>query len=237
MIVRHPLDLGSRVITLCDCPLCGWQHVEDWGQEVIFTSGETRAQYRALEEFDVNSPHLALAELGTHLKRNVSDIYALGWRRFEEIVNDVLSRNGFQTVLTQPTRDNAADILILSKDSKVDAIVECKKINRGRKLNVNVVRTLIGAAVDWDVRKVWLVTTGGLTRPATQRVDIYRKRGFEFEIVKAQELLDLLGVYNEAMPLLPNLSDEVKAQIIKTNTEALNAEKHNGWPNGYPRLF
>ena len=237
LIFRNAHNSLSRSTTLTNCPLCGWNHVEDWAQEVVFTSGESLHRFSTLAQFDINSAELALSELGTHLKRNFADVYSLSWRRFEEIVENVLSLNGFRTVLTQPTRDTAADILILSQGGGVDAIVECKRIARGRKITVNTIRVLIGAAVDWDVRRVSLVTTGELTKPAWWKVAGYRDKGYEFEIVKGHELLTLLGVYNDMMPPLANLDDDARREIIERNTRALITEAQNGWPNGTPNLW
>lgn len=237
MIFRYAHNLGSRVTRVGDCPFCGWRSIENWAQEFTLTGGETRDWCKALAEFDVNSPQVALSELGTYLKRNVADVYALNWRRFEEIVEDVFSRNGLRTYLTQATRDNAADILIVGESDRVETIVECKRIDRERKIDVNVIRILIGAAVDWEVKHVCLVTTGGLTAPAASRVASYRDKGYIFDVIKAQELLTLLDVYNGSLPSWPKLDDETKAQIIQQNVDILRNEERSGWPNGTPSLF
>jgi hypothetical protein len=78
--------------------------------------------------FGLNDTEVALAELGSHLKTHVSDLYRLSWRRFEELIEDIFKRFGFRTVLTQQSRDGGADVVLLRDDSQeAHAIVECKK--------------------------------------------------------------------------------------------------------------
>lgn len=122
-------------------------------------------------------------------------------------------------MLTQCTRDGGADILLLNDETNgVQAIIECKKYARNRTLGVIAVRTLIGAAVDWDVRRAYLVTTSDFSSVARFKAIDYKKRGYEIDLIAASDILRLLQVYNEQLPPLDKLDDEIRRSIIEFNS-------------------
>jgi len=201
------------------CPLCGW-HIESvpdvFGMEAPIIGGDS---IRVLKEFNLNAAELPLAELGTHLKRSYADIYCLSWRRFEELVTDVFKTHGYDCVLTQATGDDGADILIYRRgDQSLWAVVECKKYANSRRVGVASVRQLVGAAVDWNVRRAYLVTSSEFSRIAQNKARNFLGTGYEIDLVAASELLGLLDVYNEHLPPLHLLTTEVREEIIRANS-------------------
>lgn len=176
---------------------------------------------RGLRRFDLNSSEVALQELGTHLKSNASDLYALSWRRFEELIEDVFKCFGLRTVLTQPSKDGGADILILQNDSqKIQAIVECKKYSENRTVGIQTVRSLVGAAVAWDVREMCLITTGSFSREAESITARYEDLGFRVDLLAAADLLKILNVYNAELPPLDKLTPKIREDIQRANSVA-----------------
>lgn len=174
--------------------------------------------FAALKQFDINSSEIALAELGTYLKHKISNVHNLSWRRFEELVEDVFRAYGFRTSLTQQTRDGGADILIMHNErDSIEAIIECKKYANSRKIGIGIVRALVGAAVDWDVRRAYLVTTTDFSVDAMKKAMDYKKRGYDIDLVAMSDLLKMLSVYNKNMPKLSELTEERRREIIVAN--------------------
>jgi len=97
-----------------------------------------------LRNFSINDPKLALRELGSHLRRQFSDIYSVKPRRFEELVADVFRQLGYHCRLTQLTRDGGVDIILLEKNTNNQIVVECKRYAKHRKVDVGIVRQFLG---------------------------------------------------------------------------------------------
>ena len=96
------------------CPLCGW-YLYNWADHQRWSADNTivyRSQLAVLKQFEIDSYEVTLRELGTYLRHNFSDVYALDWRRFESLVANVFKEHGFDAVLTQQTRDGGADVLV-----------------------------------------------------------------------------------------------------------------------------
>ena len=221
-LLYHYKDYHDVVVEEEDCPLCGWySHVgfeDEWG--------DYDCALAILKEYDVNSPELPLRELGAHLKRRSSDIYALDWLRFERLVADVFKEHGFLAVPTPPIKDKGADIVLLSHDKTgVQAIIECKKFSRHRRVGVSLVRQLVGAAVDWETEKAYLVTSSGFSSFARQLVVDYRMRGYEVDLVDATAFLKMLQVYNEKLPPLHRVTGNVREEIIRESKKILSVSE------------
>lgn len=197
---------------IIDCLLCGWYlYVEPDGTE----------ESAVLRIFDINSPNLPLDELGAHLRRSFADLYNITWRRFEALVADVFKANGYRVILTRQARDGGADIIVLrSESAHQEAIIECKKYAKRRRVGIQVVRAVVGAAVSWDVRRAVIVTSSAFSRDARLSTTEFQRRGFALDLVDAAELLSLLGVYNKALPPLDKLTESVRREIIVSNRQA-----------------
>lgn len=201
-----------------NCPLCGWRLWTYSGDRGI---PESQQVCKILKQFNINSDGVGIDELGAHLKSHFSDIYALEWRRFEELAEDVFKNQGFETVLTCPSNDGGADVLLLERRSdRIQAIVECKKYSASRKVGVSLVRNLVGAAVEWDTRQAFLVTTSDFTRGAKLAAKSFRNKGYAISLVGSTELLSALGVYNVSLPRLEDLTKEKFHDIIQYAADA-----------------
>ncbi len=216
------------------CPLCGWQffgythHSEFYYDNFVVSA-------LALEHVDAVS--LALEDLGAHLRRKPDDAFYLSWRRFEELIADVFRHHGYYAVLTQPTRDEGADVVLLhSPSEKATAIVECKRYAPQRKVGVQLIRHLVGAAVDWGVRRAFLVTTGSYTSAAESKAATYLDRGYQVDLIAMADLVQMLGVYNNVLPPLDRLSEADRADLIQENLRQSEASgrtaNHDGPADG-----
>lgn len=207
------------------CPLCGWgQRAERFSDSffqasgTLFLGGDDLVITSVLKGFDIDSPSLALAELGTHLKNNFSDVYGLDPWRFEEVMNDVFRAHGYRTILTQRRKDGGADIVLLGKDDgSVAGIVECKRYAKNRKIGVELVKQLMGTVIEWKLRRAYFVTTSDFTLGAREVAENYLQQGYEFDLIAASSILKMLDIYNEKLPPLDKLSDALRTEIIAAN--------------------
>jgi Restriction endonuclease len=211
-----------RTLVDLNCPLCGWNidyvvhgtYVDPYRPIISYEINVATV----LLQLDVNASHLGFDELGAFLRSHTNALYDLSWRRFESLVADVYRQLGFNVILTQPSKDDGADILILRNDNlSVNAIIECKRFAAERRVGVSLVRTLVGAAVMWDVRRATLVTTSEFTSGAKISANNYQTYGFEIDLVAASDLVRLLGVYNPKFTPLASITEEEKRYIVSQN--------------------
>lgn len=200
------------------CLLCGWRseiHISD-----VVSSSAT-----ALKMFDLNSPELALSELGTHLSKKFEDLYNVAPLRFEELVGDIFKDHNHEPVFTKKTRDGGVDIFLLDRTTQLlDLIIQCKRYKRTRKVGIDAVQRLAGAALHWKAKRAVLVTSSAISRDGCKSAtEINRDGRIELDFVEADELLRLLGVYNVMLPPLDNLTEDKRRQIIEANQERMDS--------------
>lgn len=232
LVVRGNWSEGGYSTYEWRCPLCGWWTraqdastgmYSDYRHGVLTSSNHSIEA--VLESFDVSSSEIALSELGSHLKRQFSDVQNLSWRRFEELMADVFARHGYRVRLTQPSNDDGADIVVLQSDTDGHVeIIECKKYSRQNRIGVELVRQLVGAALLWRVKRAKLVTTSDFTAGARDATKRLRDRGYAIDLVAASDVLRLLGVYNESLPRLELLSLTDKRDIVQANCASIRDE-------------
>jgi restriction endonuclease len=201
--------------TIVTCNVVGPKHVEqktfcpDCGRRcdraAFIYPGDIKAsryQTDVLRQFGINDKDLLIGEVATHLVKHFSDVEMLAPRRFEELIEAVFKQVGYRTRLTQATRDGGYDISLLETATGEQAIVECKRYRKDRKVSVGIVRDLIGVQLIEGINKAYLVTTSDFTKAASdaaERLSV-RKSGYDLDLVDGDRLLSLLKVYNEELP-------------------------------------
>jgi hypothetical protein len=82
-------------------------------------------------------------------------------RDFERMIEAVFANHGFSTTLTQTSRDGGYDLrLVTPRSSNSEVIlVECKKFNPRRCVEVGIVRALYGVKCLKDASAAYLVTS------------------------------------------------------------------------------
>jgi hypothetical protein len=193
------------------CPVCGWAY-QRW-QDFAFGVPEHHASERFLRSFEISSDKVALSELGTHLRRNFSDIYSLSPYRFEDLIGDIFKQIGYSVEMTKKSRDGGVDIYILSGSGEKIGIIECKRYKPTRKVDITLVSKLLGTQLALDTKKAYLVTTSSYTEPAVKRSEAngIARHGFELNLLDASDILRLLKLYNEQLPPL----DKITSKFIK----------------------
>jgi restriction system protein len=91
-------------------------------------------------------------------------------RRFEELVAELLERNGYTVTLTPQTRDGGKDMYAAKHDDfgSFLYVVECKRHAPDRPVGVGVVRALHGVAQHERVNAAMVMTTSYFTGPARE---------------------------------------------------------------------
>lgn len=107
------------------------------------------------------------------IAKNQELIYDITPREFEEIIERILQDEGFETALTQRTRDGGRDIIATKYEMGKPVVfyVECKRYGRQNSVGVSIVRSLYGVQSADRINKSLLVTTGHVTRDAQRFVE------------------------------------------------------------------
>lgn len=110
------------------------------------------------------------------VSRKPEMLHTLTPRQFEEVVAEILARDGYDVQLTPIARDGGKDIYAARKDriGKFLYIVECKKFAPDRAVGVGYVRSLHGVVMAESATAGILVTTSYFTKPAREFEDTVR---------------------------------------------------------------
>jgi restriction system protein len=104
------------------------------------------------------------------LAKNPALVHELSPRNFEDLVAELLTRQGYNVQLTPATRDGGKDIYAVA-NSTVGTflyVVECKKYAPGRPVGVAMVRNLYGVVQAERASAGMLVTTSSFTKSAIE---------------------------------------------------------------------
>jgi restriction system protein len=105
-------------------------------------------------------------------------IYGLSPRQFEELVAELLHKQGYEIALTPPSHDGGFDMYAARKDGLGEFLylVECKRYAPQRPVGVEIVRSLYGVVQKEEASAGILVTTSRFTRGATEFQTAIRHR-------------------------------------------------------------
>lgn len=186
--------IASHGIIYYACKFCGW------GKTLTFLTVDeettTSTSKRILKQYtDINSEEILLGEVGKYLLKNSKAMYDVSPRRFEQLVEDVFRSYGYYTVLTKQTRDGGKDIVMYDKDGE-KYLVEVKRYRN--TIGVDFIRKIIGVQVLEDTKKAKFITSSTFTNEAVKASvnSNLMKLEFELELIDAEELLNLMNIYN-----------------------------------------
>lgn len=146
------------------------------------------------EEFDIDcacNEFNRVERLILEISDNPDLIYNISPREFEEVINRVLQDEGFETELTQATRDGGRDIVATKYEMGKPIVfyIECKRYGRRNSVGVSIVRSLYGVQTSDQINKSILVTTGHVTRGARRFVE---KQNTMMSILDVNEIHHLI---------------------------------------------
>lgn len=149
-----------------DCDIAGGRFEEEPHMGVIYSR----------EDFDLDNAYPEYSRI----KRLIMDIaqdpeliYNISSREFEEIIERLFQDEGFETKLTQRTRDGGRDIIATKYEMGKPIVfyIECKRYGKRNRVGVSIVRSLFGVQTSDRINKSILVTTGHVTRDARRFID------------------------------------------------------------------
>lgn len=125
------------------------------------------------------------------IAQNRELIYDISPREFEAVIERVLQDEGFETKLTQQTRDGGRDIVATKYEMGKPVVfyIECKRYGRQNSVGVNIVRSLYGVQSADQINKAILVTTGHVTRGARRFVD---DQNTMMSVIDVEEIHELI---------------------------------------------
>ena len=125
----------------------------------------------------------------SELAQNPTKLFGLGSRQFEEVVAELLVREGMEVQLTKPTHDGGRDILAHHRGSagRHLYLIECKRYAPERPISVDMVHALYGVVEQERATAGVLITTSRFTTDALAFV-----RPIQYRI-SLQEYSDLVA--------------------------------------------
>ncbi|MCC8146296.1 MAG: restriction endonuclease, partial [Bacteroidales bacterium] len=97
-------------------------------------------------------------------------LFEISPRKFEELVAELLEKEGFNVNLTKQTRDGGKDIFVAQNNRLGNFLyyVECKQYSRDRPVGVNLVRELYGTISADRATAGLLITSSYFTKDAIE---------------------------------------------------------------------
>jgi len=134
--------------------------VDAAGRPLITNSSEYR---QIIKDVSVVSEDLL-----RQLQVRPESLYELSPRKFEDLVAELLARQGYEVTLTPPSKDGGKDIYAARRDGfgSFLYLVECKRWAPNRRVGVGVIRQLYGVAQLERASGAMLATTSFFTRGA-----------------------------------------------------------------------
>lgn len=108
----------------------------------------------------------------TDIYHNNELLYTIEPRNFEELIAELLLKQGFDVELSKQTRDNGYDILALkyvNGFSPIKYLVECKRYAEKRKIGVGIIREFKEVIQTENANKGLIVTTSYFTKEALKK--------------------------------------------------------------------
>jgi HJR/Mrr/RecB family endonuclease len=133
------------------------------------------------------------------LNNQPEDVHQLEPRQFEELIEYLLKKDGFETVLTPRSRDGGKDIIakyITPAGISFLTYVECKRYSPDRPIGVEYLRSLYGTVMSERVNLGMLVTSSRFTSEAYK---------FQTKTENFLELKDFMALKKWIKKIAPNI--------------------------------
>ncbi|GAB2613560.1 restriction endonuclease [Belliella aquatica] len=117
-------------------------------------------------------------EIKKYFNKHPEKLYNLHPRKFEELIASILKDLGFDVELTKATRDGGRDIIasIRTKVSTFLTYVECKRYSPENKIDVGLIREVIGVHSIHRPAKSIIVTTSFFTKDAVKEAKTFENQ-------------------------------------------------------------
>lgn len=167
-----------------DCDIAGGRFEEEPHMGVIYSWDD-------FDPEDAYSEFTRVEQMIMEIANSPEMIYDISPREFEKVIERVLQDQGFETTLTQQTRDDGRDIIATKYEMGKPVVfyIECKRYGRQNSVGVSIVRSLYGVQSADRINKAILVTTGHVTRGARRFVE---KQNTMMSVIDVDEIHDLI---------------------------------------------
>jgi hypothetical protein len=160
------------------------QFESHWATSFELSSAETlydlsRSFIRATETPQIATvSHEAWTSLISRLSKNPELLHNLHPRKFEELVAELLSREGLEIHLTPETRDRGRDVLAFHQTpvGRLLYLVECKRHLRTRPVGIGIVQRLYGVVAQERATAGLIVTTSRFSKEALTFAETVKHR-------------------------------------------------------------
>jgi restriction system protein len=128
------------------------------------------------------------------LQKYPKQVYELTPRQLEELVAELLDKQGCEVILTPQTHDGGKDILV-SIDTpvgKILSLVDTKLYAPHRTVGVGMVRQLYGTLYDHDATHAMMVTTSYFSKDAA---DFQTRHKYEINLKDFEDIKSWINSY------------------------------------------
>ncbi len=122
------------------------------------------------QKISILAPHIGILQ---KLAEKAIDIDSLRWRELEELIAELLDKDGYKVQLGQGSKDGGADIIATKEIEGIGffkGVWQAKKLKSGKKVGIGVIRELADTRQEMKASKGIIVTSTFLTRDAIERV-------------------------------------------------------------------
>jgi len=168
-------NLGIEIIPDADV----WTAFKTWsaahGLEPLQTvDAIARMMMRESTPTKISQVRAQVDQLVAVVRRDPTYLHRLGWREFEEFTARVLNDLGYETEVTQGSRDGGVDIYATKDDplgERTLVLVQCKHYSLEKKVGVEEVAALAGVVRARDATGGAMVTSSLFTSGAIDLAD------------------------------------------------------------------
>lgn len=144
---------------------------------ILKSIGNKRREKKRLKELPIRE----------YEKKIINSINRFNGRDFELFMGFIFEQLGYNSFVSQATRDGGKDIVLKNKGEKI--YVECKRYASANKIGSTLIQKLVGASIGDGVSKCYFVTTSDFTDDAKN----YAKscRNVDVELFNLDDILEL----------------------------------------------
>ncbi len=196
--IRIPLKYRDSLFTKREVTLLGMLHkIEVWDSVAWHNLNVMNYQASTYDIFDifderdgesVEKKHLWLPnptivvpdqwkKLAARIAKNSDILYQLDWRKFEDLIANLLDSFGWSVEPMGYSKDGGVDIVAIRKiEPGIDfhMMVQCKRFSKQRKVGLSVINEMF--AVKWKkgFHNAMITTTSSFTSGALKEADILK---------------------------------------------------------------
>ena len=128
---------------------------------------------------------------------NIDDVFRITPYQFEDLISEILEKEGFLVHTTKRSHDGGRDILSILKTpiGEMLTIVECKQYSKNRKVGIEIAQRLMWICEHEDyASKAMIVTSSEFTRGC---YDLKNKYRYKLELKNINDIVEWISKYGK----------------------------------------